>query len=140
VVDGDEIVISGQKVWTSGASRANRMFLLCRTDPDVDKHAGLSYVLIDFTDPGVQYRPIKQMSGAAEFFEDFLDQVRAPLFNVIGGLNNGWKVAMTTLGHERGGRATSGSSGTWPRPPASAARPPTRWSASSWPGPTRRSS
>ena len=106
VVDGDEIVISGQKVWTSGASRANRMFLLCRTDPDVDKHAGLSYVLIDFTDPGVQYRPIKQMSGAAEFFEDFLDGVRAPLFNVIGGLNNGWKVAMTTLGHERGGRAT----------------------------------
>src|SRR5215831_17325052 len=107
VVDGDEIVVSGQKVWTSGASRANRMFLLCRTDPDVDKHAGLSYVLIDFTDPGVQYRPIKQISGAAEFFEDFLDQVRAPLFNVIGGLNNGWKVAMTTLGHERGGRATT---------------------------------
>ncbi|MGD0241250.1 MAG: acyl-CoA dehydrogenase family protein [Streptosporangiaceae bacterium] len=106
VIDGDEIVISGQKVWTSGASRANRMFLLCRTDPDVDKHAGLTYVLIDFTDPGVQYRPIKQMSGAAEFFEDFLDNVRAPLFNIIGGLNNGWKVAMTTLGHERGGRAT----------------------------------
>jgi alkylation response protein AidB-like acyl-CoA dehydrogenase len=106
VIDGDEIVISGQKVWTSGASRANRMFLLCRTDQDVDKHAGLTYVLIDFTDPGVTYRPIKQMSGAAEFFEDFLDQVRAPLFNIIGGLNNGWKVAMTTLGHERGGRAT----------------------------------
>jgi alkylation response protein AidB-like acyl-CoA dehydrogenase len=105
-VDGDEIVITGQKVWTSGAARANMMFLLCRTDPAVPKHAGLSYVLIDFTGPGVSYRPIRQMSGAREFAEDFLDGVRAPLFNVIGGLNNGWRVAMTTLGHERGGRAT----------------------------------
>src|SRR5580693_798915 len=86
VVEGDEVVITGQKVWTSGAARANRMFLLCRTDPDADKHAGLSYVLIDFTGPGVQYRPIKQMSGAAEFYEDFLDGVRTPLFFVIGGL------------------------------------------------------
>jgi alkylation response protein AidB-like acyl-CoA dehydrogenase len=105
-VDGDEIVITGQKVWTSGAMYANKMFILCRTDPSVPKHAGLSYVLIDFTDPAVTYRPIRQMSGAAEFAEDFIDGVRAPLFNVIGGLNNGWKVAMTTLGHERGGRAT----------------------------------
>src|SRR5436190_375080 len=106
VVEGDELVITGQKVWTSGAGRANRMFLLCRTDPDAPKHAGLSYVLIDFTGPGVQYRPTKQMSGAAEFYEDFLDGVRTPLFFVIGGLNHGWRVAMTTLGHERGGRAT----------------------------------
>jgi alkylation response protein AidB-like acyl-CoA dehydrogenase len=106
VIDGDEVVITGQKVWTSGAARATRMFLLCRTDPAAPKHAGLSYVLIDFTDPGVTYRPIRQMSGAAEFAEDFIDGVRAPLFNVIGGLNNGWRVAMTTLGHERGGRAT----------------------------------
>jgi alkylation response protein AidB-like acyl-CoA dehydrogenase len=106
VVDGDEIVVTGQKVWTSGASRATMMFLLCRTDPEAEKHAGLSYVLISFTGPGVEYRPIRQMSGASEFCEDFLDGVRAPLFNVIGGLNNGWRVAMTTLGHERGGRAT----------------------------------
>jgi len=106
-VDGDEIVVTGQKVWTSGAHRANMMFVLCRTDPSVPKHAGLSYVLIPFTGPGVQFRPIRQMSGAAEFAEDFLDGVRAPLFNVIGGLNNGWRVAMTTLGHERGGRATT---------------------------------
>jgi alkylation response protein AidB-like acyl-CoA dehydrogenase len=105
-VDGDEIVITGQKVWTSGAARATRMFLLCRTDPEAPKHAGLSYVLIDFTDPGVSYRPIRQISGAAEFCEDFIDGVRAPLFNVIGGLGNGWRVAMTTLGHERGGAAT----------------------------------
>ena len=106
VVEGDEVVITGQKVWTSGAARANRMFVLCRTDPDVEQHAGLSYVLIDFTQPGVEFRRIKQMSGAAEFCEDFLDGARAPMFNVIGGLGNGWRVAMTTLGHERGGRAT----------------------------------
>jgi alkylation response protein AidB-like acyl-CoA dehydrogenase len=107
VVEGDEVVISGQKVWTSGAARATMMFVLCRTDPAAEKHAGLSYVLISFTGPGVQYRPIRQLSGAAEFCEDFLDGVRAPLFNVIGGLGNGWRVAMTTLGHERGGRATT---------------------------------
>jgi alkylation response protein AidB-like acyl-CoA dehydrogenase len=106
VVEGDEVVITGQKVWTSGAARANMMFILCRTDPRAEKHAGLSYVLFDFTDPAVTFRPIKQISGAAEFAEDFIDGVRAPLFNVIGGLNNGWRVAMTTLGHERGGRAT----------------------------------
>jgi alkylation response protein AidB-like acyl-CoA dehydrogenase len=106
ITDGDQIEITGQKVWTSGASRATMMFLLCRTDPDAEKHAGLSYVLVPFTGPEVTYRPIRQMSGASEFCEDFLDGVRAPLFNVIGGLNNGWRVAMTTLGHERGGRAT----------------------------------
>ena len=105
-VDGDEVVITGQKAWTSGAARATMMFALCRSDPDAEKHAGLSYVLIPFTGAGVEYRPVRQMSGASEFCEDFLDGVRAPLFNVIGGLNNGWRVAMTTLGHERGGRAT----------------------------------
>ena len=105
-VDGDEIVITGQKVWTSGAGRATMMFVLCRTDPRAEKHQGLSYVLIPFTGPQVRFQPIRQLSGAAEFYEDFLDGVRAPLFNVIGGLNNGWRVAMTTLGHERGGHAT----------------------------------
>jgi alkylation response protein AidB-like acyl-CoA dehydrogenase len=105
-IDGDEIVITGQKLWTSGAARANKMFVLCRTDPAAEKHAGISFVLIDFKDPAVTYQPVRQMSGAAEFCEDFLDGVRAPLFNVIGGLNNGWRVAMTTLGYERGGSAT----------------------------------
>ncbi len=105
-VQGEEVVITGNKVWTSGAARATMMFALCRSDPDAPKHAGLSYVLFPVKHPGVQYRPIKQMSGAAEFCEDFIDGVRVPLFNVIGGLNNGWKVAMTTLGHERGGAAT----------------------------------
>jgi alkylation response protein AidB-like acyl-CoA dehydrogenase len=105
-IDGDEIVITGQKLWTSGAAGASMMFVLCRTDPRAGKQQGLSYVLIPFTGPQVRYRPIRQLSGAAEFYEDFLDGVRVPLFNVIGGLNNGWRVAMTTLGHERGGSAT----------------------------------
>jgi alkylation response protein AidB-like acyl-CoA dehydrogenase len=105
-VDGDEVVITGTKVWTSGAARANMMFALCRSDPELPKHAGLSYVLLPFNDPGVTYRPIRQISGASEFCEDFIDNVRVPMFNVIGGLNNGWKVAMTTLGHERGGAVT----------------------------------
>jgi len=107
IVDGDEVVISGQKVWTSGAARATMMFILCRTDPLVEKHAGLSYVLIPFPGAGITYRPIRQMSGAAEFCEDFIDGVRAPMFNVIGGLGRGWRVAMTTLGYERGGAATT---------------------------------
>ena len=105
-VDGDEVVVTGTKVWTSGAARANMMFALCRSDPDAPKHAGLSYVLFPFNDPGVTYQPIRQISGASEFCQDFIDHVRVPVFNVIGGLNNGWKVAMTTLGHERGGAVT----------------------------------
>src|SRR5579864_4037492 len=106
-VDGDEIVVTGQKLWTSGAARATMMFVLCRTDPSAPKHEGLSYVLIPFTGPEVRYRPIRQLSGAAEFAEDFIDGARAPLFNVIGGLNNGWRVAMTALGFERGADSTT---------------------------------
>jgi alkylation response protein AidB-like acyl-CoA dehydrogenase len=108
VVDGDEIVITGQKCWTSGAHRANMMFVLCRTDSEAPKHRGLSYVLVPFSaSNGVTVQPVRQMSGAAEFCDDFLDGARAPLFNVIGGINNGWLPAMTTLGHERGGNATT---------------------------------
>ena len=107
VVEGDEIVITGQKVWTSGADAANMIFCLCRTDSEAPKHRGISYALVPMTDNGVTIRPLKQMSGASGFFEVFLDGARAPLFNVIGGLNNGWRVAMTTLGNERGGSATT---------------------------------
>jgi alkylation response protein AidB-like acyl-CoA dehydrogenase len=111
-VDGDEIVVNGQKVWTSGAHLANMMFVLCRTDPDVPKHQGLSYVLVpmrraDGETNGIDLRPLLQMSGASGFCQEFIEDARAPLFNVIGGLNNGWRVAMTTLGNERGGRATT---------------------------------
>ncbi|WP_017935405.1 acyl-CoA dehydrogenase family protein [Nocardioides sp. Iso805N] len=107
VVDGDEIVITGQKVWTSGFYRANMMFVLCRTDTAAPKHRGLSYVLVPFLDNNIEARPLKQMTGAAQFGQEFFDGARAPMFNVVGGLNNGWKVAMTTLGFERGGSATT---------------------------------
>jgi alkylation response protein AidB-like acyl-CoA dehydrogenase len=108
VVDGDEVVITGQKIWTSGAKSANMMFVICRTDSDAPKHRGLSYVLVPFSEEnGITIRAVRQMTGAAEFCEDFLDGARAPLFNVIGGLNNGWGPAMTTLGFERGGNATT---------------------------------
>jgi alkylation response protein AidB-like acyl-CoA dehydrogenase len=106
VVDGDEIVITGQKVWTSGAHMATMIFILCRTDPDVPKHQGLSYVLAPMKDNGIDIRPLRQPTGRSGFSQEFIDGCRAPLFNVIGGLGNGWRVAMTTLGNERGGSAT----------------------------------
>ncbi|MDD9368674.1 MAG: acyl-CoA dehydrogenase family protein [Acidimicrobiales bacterium] len=112
VVDGDEVVITGQKVWTSGAQTANMMFCLCRTDPDAPKHQGISYVLVPMKTPtgesnGVELRPLRQITGGSGFTESFLTEARAPLFNVIGGLHNGWRVTMTTLGNERGGNATT---------------------------------
>jgi alkylation response protein AidB-like acyl-CoA dehydrogenase len=108
VVDGDELIITGQKTWTSEAHRANMIFILCRTDPTAAKHRGLSYVLAPF-EPGpfVKVHPVRQMTGAREFSEEFIDGLRVPLANVVGGLNNGWAVAMTTLGGERSGRATA---------------------------------
>ena len=112
VVDGDEVVITGQKVWTSGAQMANMMFCLCRTDPDAPKHQGISYVLVPMKTPdggsnGIELRPLRQITGTSGFTESFLTEARAPLFNVIGGLHNGWRVTMTTLGNERGGNATT---------------------------------
>ncbi|HUF32762.1 MAG TPA: acyl-CoA dehydrogenase family protein [Acidimicrobiales bacterium] len=112
IVDGDEVVITGQKVWTSGAQAANMMFCLARTDPDAPKHRGISYVLLPMQRPdgssnGIELRPIRQITGASHFTETFLTEARAPLANVIGGLNNGWRVTMTTLGNERGGNATT---------------------------------
>ncbi len=108
VVDGDEVIITGQKIWTSGAKSANMMFVICRTDASAPKHRGLSYVLVPFSPSnGFTVRPVRQLSGADEFCEEFLDGARAPLFNVINGLNNGWAPAMTTLGFERGGNATT---------------------------------
>jgi len=108
VVDGDEIVINGQKVWTSGAHAANMIFVLCRTDPAAPKHKGLSFVLVPFTaDNGVEVRRIRMINGIGEFSEDYFDGARAPLANVIGGLNNGWRVAMTALSYERGVEAAT---------------------------------
>jgi alkylation response protein AidB-like acyl-CoA dehydrogenase len=108
VVDGDELVITGQKVWTTVGQVGNRMFLLCRTDPAGPRHRGISFVLLDLVDnKSVDVRPTRQMTGDSEFTEEFLTEARAPLFNVIGGLHNGWRVTMSTLGLERGGDATT---------------------------------
>ena len=107
-LDGDEWVINGQKVWTTQAGFADYIFLLARTDPDAPKHAGISYLLVPMKQPGVEARPIHQIDGSAEFYEVFFDNARCPVENVVGGVNNGWKVAMTTLGFERGTSATTG--------------------------------
>jgi alkylation response protein AidB-like acyl-CoA dehydrogenase len=107
VLDGDEWVINGQKVWTTQAQHADYIFLLARTDPDAPKHKGISYLLVPMRQPGVEVRPIVQPDGSAEFNEVFFSDVRCPKDNVVGGVNNGWKVAMTTLGFERGASATT---------------------------------
>jgi alkylation response protein AidB-like acyl-CoA dehydrogenase len=106
LVDGDEVIITGQKVWTSGAQFANMMFCLCRTDPDAPKHKGISYVLVPMSDNGFEIRPLRQMTGGIGFNEVFIEAAHAALFNVIGGLHNGWRVANTTLGNERRGGGT----------------------------------
>ncbi len=108
VADGDEWVVTGQKVWTTQAQFADYIFLLARTDPDVEQHQGISYLLLPMKQPGVEVRPITQIDGSAEFNEVYFDEARCPRRNVVGGDNNGWKVAMTTLGFERGSSATTG--------------------------------
>lgn len=107
-LDGDEWVINGQKVWTTRAQDADYVFLLARTDFSVSKHAGISYLLVPMDQPGVEVRPINQIDGSQEFNEVFFTDARCPKDNVVGGVNNGWKVAMTTLGFERGTSATTG--------------------------------
>ncbi len=107
-LDGDEWVINGQKVWTTQAQFADFIFLLARTDPDVPKHAGISYLLVPMKQAGIEVRPIEQVDGSADFNEVFFTNARCPRANVVGGENNGWQVAMTTLGFERGSSATTG--------------------------------
>jgi alkylation response protein AidB-like acyl-CoA dehydrogenase len=102
VVEGKEIVVNGQKVWTSFYWHANMIFVLCRTDASVPKHSGISYVLLPIENNGIEFRPIKWAAGGSHYTETFITDARASLFNVIGGLNNGWKVAMTSLSGERG--------------------------------------
>ncbi|MGH3733833.1 MAG: acyl-CoA dehydrogenase family protein [Acidimicrobiales bacterium] len=108
VLDGDEWIINGQKVWTTQAQYADYVFLLTRTDPNVEQHAGISYLLVPMHQAGVDVRPITQVDGSSEFNEVFFTNARCPKTNVIGGVNNGWKVAMTTLGFERGSSSTTG--------------------------------
>jgi alkylation response protein AidB-like acyl-CoA dehydrogenase len=108
ILDGDEWVINGQKVWTTGGHHADYCFLLTRTDAEAPKHKGISYLLVPMRQPGVEVRGITQPDGTAEFCEVFFTDARCPKDNVVGGVNNGWKVANSTLAFERGMSATTG--------------------------------
>ncbi len=109
VKDGDEWVINGQKIWSSGAHESDWGILVTRTDPDVPKHKGMTFFLLDMTTPGVEARPIKQISGQAHFNEVFFTDVRIPDSQRVGEVGDGWKVALTTLMNER---LAVGSTGT----------------------------
>ncbi len=105
--DGDEFVINGQKIWTSGAINADWGILLARTDRSAPKHQGISCIMIDMHQPGVEVRPLKQISGSSEFCEVFFTNVRVNADNLVGEMNAGWRIAQTTLSYERGGNVLS---------------------------------
>jgi alkylation response protein AidB-like acyl-CoA dehydrogenase len=104
-LDGDEWQINGQKIWTSSGHLATHIFVLARTAPDAAKHKGITFLLVDMRQPGVEVRPIRMMSGASEFNEVFFTDAKCPKGNVLGEVNGGWAVAMALLGNERGAGA-----------------------------------
>ncbi|MCH8901954.1 MAG: acyl-CoA dehydrogenase family protein [Chloroflexi bacterium] len=110
VADGDDFIISGQKIWTSQAHYSDWIFLLARTDPDAPKHKGISYFLLDMKSPGITVRPLINMGNQAGFNEVFFDNVRVPRSGLLGELNRGWYMATTTLDMERS--SVAGSSGS----------------------------
>ncbi|HEY1988774.1 MAG TPA: acyl-CoA dehydrogenase family protein [Acidimicrobiales bacterium] len=99
--DGDQFVVNGQKVWTSGAQHSDWAILIARTNPDVPKHKGITYFLVDMRTPGIEVRPLRQITGFAHFNEVFLTDVAVPVENVVGTIDNGWAVTHTTLANER---------------------------------------
>jgi alkylation response protein AidB-like acyl-CoA dehydrogenase len=103
VRDGDEWLITGSKIWTTGAHFSTHAMCLARTNPDVPKHQGLTMFVVDIPSPGLEIRPLTQITGEVDFNQEFLDDVRVPAANVIGEVDNGWRVAQTMLGFERSG-------------------------------------
>jgi alkylation response protein AidB-like acyl-CoA dehydrogenase len=106
VRDGEDFVVTGQKIWTSQGDKADWMYALVRTDPQAKKQQGISFILIDMTTPGVSVRPIELISGRSEVCQVFFDAVRVPARQIIGGVNQGWGVAKRLLEHERAAMAT----------------------------------
>ena len=123
VRDGDEFVLTGQKVWTSGAGESDFALCVARTDPGVPKHRGLSMCIVDLKAPGVTIRPLRQMTGDAHFNEVFLDDVRVPAAALVGAENDGWRALTAMLTHERlalgAGTGAGGSGASWARPMSS---------------------
>jgi alkylation response protein AidB-like acyl-CoA dehydrogenase len=108
-LDGDQWVLNGQKIWTSAGHLANHIFTLARTNPEAPKHKGISFLLVDMRQPGIEVRPIRMISGGSEFNEIFYTDAVCPRDDVVGGVNNGWAVAMSLLGYERGAAAATNS-------------------------------
>ena len=133
VIDGDHLVVNGQKIWTSHADESDWIFCLVRTNPDVRKQEGISFVLIDMATPGITVRPIELISGASPFCETFFEDVRVPMSHVVGGLHRGWSVAKALLQHERGMVGESiAAGGARPDALRGYTSGTTRWRSSGW--------